>query len=266
MVSKSEIEFGEIKDVLTKACYKAGAYIKSNMGKIKTIEYKSVSNLVTNVDKGSEKIIISIIKNHFPTHSILAEESGKNDMCDSEYRWVIDPVDATTNFAHGFPFFCVSIGLEHNGEIVMGGVYDPIRDELFFAQKNKGAYLNKKRIFVSKRRKIEDSLLATGFSYNPKQRLVNLDFFTSFLKKAQAIRRAGSAALDLCYVACGRFDGFWEIALCPWDTAAGILIIEEANGKVSDFEGNKFSIYGKRIVASNGLIHKSMLDILNSKE
>jgi myo-inositol-1(or 4)-monophosphatase len=174
-------------------------------------------------------------------------------------------LDATTNYSHGFPFFCISIALEKNNEIILGVVYDPIREELFTAQRQKGAFLNNKRIAVSRIRNLSRGLVATGFPYRVKEDRTNLKHFENFIVSSQAVRRAGSAALDLCYVACGRFDGFWEIDLHPWDTAAASLIVEEAKGMVSDFRGKQYSIYSNNILASNGKIHYQMIKVLNRR-
>jgi len=226
------------------------------------IMLKGRVDLVTDADLASEKFIIAAISKKYPDHSILAEEEAERDN-NSDFRWVIDPLDGTTNFAHDFPFYCVSIGLEYKGAIVAGVVYDPERDEMFHAFKGGGARLNRKKIHVSAAVKLEHALLATGFPYDiGSSREDNLIFFRRFAKKARAVRRAGSAALDLCYLACGRFDGFWELKLHPWDTAAAKIIVEEAGGLVTDFEGKKYSIYGKYILATNRKIHNRMKKIL----
>jgi len=249
--------------VAIEAAKEAGKFLKMNLGKVKNIERKREEiNLVTEIDKGSEKKIIEFIKSKFPNHGILAEESGETSKT-SEYKWIIDPLDGTTNYTHSFPVFCVSIALEYKGEVIIGVVYDPNLDELFYAEKGKGAFLNGKKISVSKTDKLIKSMLATGFPYNVKENPDNcVEHFVNFLMEAQAIRRLGSAALDLVYVACGRLDGFWEVDLNPWDVAAGKIIIEEAGGMITDFYGNKYSIYTKGVVASNGLIHQQMLEII----
>ncbi|MBF0493854.1 MAG: inositol monophosphatase [Candidatus Omnitrophica bacterium] len=249
--------------VAVKAAKTAGKYALSRVGKIQTIDTKmGYSDLVTDVDKMSEKIVIGIIKKSFPEHEILAEESGKTLGTD-KYTWVIDPIDGTTNFAHGFPFFCVSVGVMHNEEIILGAVYDPSKKELFTSIKGKGAYLNGKRIKVSLHTSIRKSMIATGFAYHVAGKIRSIKYFMNVIKKCQAIRRAGSAALDLCYVACGRFDGFWEFGLSPWDTAAAYLIVQEAGGIVTNLEGGKYDIYASCIAASNGKIHKKLLSILH---
>ena len=253
----------QYKKVAIMAATKSGSFIKRSVGKIVAISYKGRDNIVTDVDKKAEDIIISTIRSHFPEHSILSEEKGSIDN-HSPYKWIVDPLDGTTNFAHAFPFFCVSIALERSGEVVLGVVYDPLRNELFFAESGKGAYLNNKRIEVSGVKKISAAFLATGFSYGRRRKDKNVANFRRFLLRTMAIRRAGSAALDLAYVACGRFDGFWERDLHPWDNAAGFLIVRESKGKITKFDGSKFSPYDKNILASNGKIHAQMLAIINS--
>ena len=208
-------------------------------------------------------MIIEIIKRHFPDHDILAEESGLNEGRSSAYRWVIDPLDGTTNFTHGFPVFCVSIGLEVEREIVLGVIYDPNFDELFTAEKGKGAFLNGNRLHASSVNELCRSMLVTGFPYNINR---NPDYaierFVQFLLESQAVRRMGSAAIDLAYVAAGRYEGFWEVELHPWDMAAGKLLVEEAGGTITDFNGQPFSIYQKQILASNGKVHQQMEEAL----
>lgn len=244
------------------AAKKSGELIRSRVGKAKTINYKGAIDLVTDVDKASEQLIKDHLLKKFPKHLFLGEESGgKREGC--AYRWIVDPIDGTTNFAHDFPYFSVSIALEINCQPVVGVVYDPVHDELFYATKGGGAFLNKKKIRVSKIKDMKKSLLCTGFAYEIKDaRDSNVEHFVDFLMTAQAIRRMGSAALDLCYVACGRFDGFWEIGLKPWDTAAAILVVTEAGGKLSKFNGKKYSHYDQEILATNGLIHTQMSRIL----
>ena len=253
----------EYKKLAIKAALKSGYFIKRSVGLINTISYKGKDDIVTDVDKKSENIIIRMIHTRFPDHSILSEEKGRID-AGSLYKWVIDPLDGTTNFAHAFPFFCVSIALERSGKVIMGVVYDPMRDELFFAQSGKGAYLNNKRIKVSRAKRLSDAFLATGFSYGRRRKDKNIASFRKFLISTMAIRRAGSAALDLSYVACGRFDGFWEMDLHPWDSAAGHLIVKEAKGAVTKFDGSEYSIYDKNILATNGKIHPLMVNVLKA--
>ncbi len=246
-----------------KAALSAGNMIKSRVGKKQNIRFKGAINIVTDTDIKAEKLIVETLKKAFPQYGILAEERYTKDK--GTDRWIIDPLDGTTNFAHGFPFFGVSIALEKSKEVIAGVVYDPMHQELFTAVKGKGAYLNKKKIRVSKIKKLSQAFLATGFSYDFKgKKDNNIDNFSKFLMASLAVRRAGAAAIDLCYVACGRFDGFWEMDLQPWDTAAASLIIQEAGGKLSQFDGSKFSNYKKNLVASNALIHKQMLEILKA--
>jgi len=206
--------------------------------------------------------VIRSLRQAFPDHSILSEESPEL-LTGSPYKWIIDPIDGTTNFAHAFPFFCVSIGLEHHGRIVAGVVYDPMRDELFTAEAGRGARLNGKRIMVSDVTSLSRSFLATGFSYGITRKDRNIRHFKKLLLSTMAIRRAGSAALDLCYVACGRFDGFWELNLHPWDSAAGMLIVEEAGGKVTRFDGKPYTPYHKDILATNKRIHAALSSSLS---
>ena len=253
----------ELQKVALEAALQAGKILKDNIGKSFSVSYKSDKNLVTDIDKLAENAILGIIKERFPDHSILTEEKGEESRS-SSFKWIIDPLDGTTNYAHGFRIFCVSIGIEKDGEIISGVVYDPANEEIFTANKNGGAYLNNIRISVSSVSSMADSLLATGFPYDIKKNPNNnFDNFRNFALSAQAIRRAGSAALDLCFVACGRFDGFWESGLNPWDVAAGSLIVSEAGGLVSDFRGKDFSVYKKETLASNGKIHLDMAEILS---
>lgn len=251
----------EYKKTAIEAAFKSGSFIKRSSGKVLQISYKGRDDIVTNVDKESEEIIIDILRSRFPDHSVLSEEigeiEGRND-----HRWIIDPLDGTTNFAHAFPFFCVSIALEIAGSVALGVVYDPMRGELFYAESGMGAWLNNKKIKVSEVDKLSGAFLATGFSYGVRRKDKNVVNFRKFLTKAMAIRRAGSAALDLSYVACGRFDGFWEMDLHPWDSAAGYLIVKEAKGKVTRFNGDEYSPYHNNILASNGKIHQQMVRLL----
>ncbi len=247
------------------AAKEAGKFLKYNVGRVRNVEIKQGEerNLVSEIDKGSEEKIISIIKRKYPSHAILAEESGASDST-SDYKWVIDPLDGTTNFLHGLPIFCVTIGIEFKGEIIAGVVYDPNLDELFTAQKGSGAFLNGKRLKVTSASKLIDSLLVTGFPYDIAQNPDNaIGHFVNFVVEGQGIRRLGSAALDLSYVAAGRFDGFWEVNLNPWDMAAGVLFVREAGGKVTDFSGGESTIYKKQVLATNGIIHDAMLNVLS---
>jgi myo-inositol-1(or 4)-monophosphatase len=227
---------------------------------------EGVNNLVTEADHASEKAILSVIQNKFPDHQILAEESGKL-VQDSTYKWIIDPIDGTVNFAQGIPLNCVSIGVEYEGEIILGAVYNPHLNEFFIAEKGKGATLNEKPIRVSDKTETIKSCLVTGFPYT----YINepngpIEVFERFVRKGVPVRRLGSAAIDLCWVACGRLDGFFEQKLEPWDSAAGYLIVEEAGGKVTDFSGEKYSVYQHKILATNGKIHAEMLDVINGRK
>lgn len=242
----------------------AGRILLEKFGRIETITKKGDINLVTEADLASEALIVERIKSHFPRHAILAEEAGNAVVMgeDGGHKWIIDPLDGTTNYAHGYPCFCVTIALEHQGEIVLGVTYDPTRDELFTAEKGRGAALNGKPIRVSGTDELGNALLVTGFPYDIKHREKFARHLTEFLLTSRGVRRDGSAAIDLAYVACGRFDGFWEEGLNPWDVAAGKLLIEEAGGIVSYYDGSKFSVYTPPIVTSNGLIHQQMLNVL----
>ncbi|MBI3806029.1 MAG: inositol monophosphatase [Nitrospirae bacterium] len=249
--------------VATNAARQAGAVLTEYMRTGFRIEHKQIINLVTDADRQAEQRIIDVIHDAFPTHRILAEEGGLTEESPSRYKWVVDPLDGTTNFAHGFPAYCVSIGLECDGRGIIGVVYDPTRDELFTSQIGQGAYLNGAPISVSTTDHLDRGLLVTGFAYNIRETPNNnLNHFARFALKVQGLRRTGTAALDLCYVAAGRFDGFWEVTLNPWDMAAGAVIVREAGGKVTDFKGAPHSIYGRELVASNGSIHQAMLDLL----
>ncbi len=245
-----------------KAARMAGEMLRRNIDSSREIAYKGAVNLVTDFDRRSQEVIFSHLSSCFPDHDFLAEE----DLCEergSMFRWIIDPIDGTTNYAHNFPIFCVSIALEWKSKVVCGVIYDPMRDEMFAAISGKGAVMNGRRIHTSINGDLDKSLLATGFPYDVRESEVNnIDHFANFATRVQAIRRCGSAALDLSYVACGRFDGFWELKLNPWDVAAGVLIVVESGGRVTDFKGKSTSIYGKDLCASNGLIHEQMIHIL----
>src|SRR5690348_10957011 len=226
------------------------------------IEYKGDADLVTAADRASEALIRERIKKSFPSHDVLGEEQGLNDQ-GSDYRWYVDPLDGTTNFAHGYPVFCVSMALEHRAaakpQRIAGVVYDPTRDEIFTAELGKGAQLNGKSISVSKITQLNESLVATGFPSHKRHKNPNIFFYHQITLRTHGVRRAGSAALDLCNVACGRFDGFWEFNLNPWDTAAGVLIVQEAGGQVTRFDGQPFRIDSRETLASNGQVHDALL-------
>jgi len=246
------------------AAVEAGRFLKRNVGKIKQIDRKmgQETNLVTELDRKAEEMIVEKIRKRYHHHDFLGEEFGGHGT-KSEFKWVIDPLDGTTNFTHSLPIFCVSIGLERNGEIILGVVYDPNLVELFTAEKGKGAFLNQRRIHVSPTAKLSESLLVTGFPYDIGSKTDSIIVhFENFLKEAQAVRRLGSAALDLCYVAAGRFDGYWENFLNPWDMAAGVLLVQEAGGKYTDLKGFPSTIYQKPLLATNGVIHEQMVEVL----
>lgn len=260
----SQDELDKFTSIAVKAARAGGAELNKYLERGFQILQKDYAiNLVTEADLKSESVIIRTLQNTFPTHQILSEEKGLYTSQDSPFKWIIDPLDGTTNFAHGFPMYNVSIGLEHKGTCLLGVIYDPTRDELFVGERKKGATLNARPIHVSATPTLGEALLVTGFAYdvhtNPDN---NLKEFCQFTLRARGIRRTGTAALDLCYVACGRFDGFWELKLHPWDTAAGKVIVEEAGGKITNFAGASFSIYGKEIIASNGNIHQEMVSVL----
>jgi len=242
----------------------AGDVLKHYMAREKQVELKGRANLVTVADKEAEALIIGRICERYPKHAILAEESGASGpLLSSEGKWIIDPLDGTTNFAHQYPFFCVSIAFEVEGEVLCGAVYDPWRDEMFSGARGLGSFVNGQRLQVSEVASLRSALIMTGFPYGFREKIrAAMGQFEAFLTESQAVRRGGSAALDLCYTALGRVDGFWEMDLHPWDTAAGCVILEEAGGKVTDFAGEKFSIYGKQILASNRSIHEEMVGVL----
>jgi myo-inositol-1(or 4)-monophosphatase len=250
----------------------AGALVMHYFHQHVKIEYKGDADLVTAADRASETLIRERITQQFPSHDVLGEEQGLNDQ-GSDYRWYVDPLDGTTNFAHGYPVFCVSMALEHqalkhqaseqhsanSGRRIAGVVYDPTRDEMFSAELGKGAQLNGKPIHVSKATQLKECLLATGFPSHKRHKNPNIHFYHQITLRTHGVRRAGSAALDLCNVACGRFDGFWEFNLNPWDTAAGVLLVEEAGGKVTRFDGSPFQIDSSETLGSNGLVHDALM-------
>ncbi len=254
----------EIVENAKRIAWEAGRILRERFGKCNKIDFKGDINLVTDTDRISQEFIRKEIKKIYPDHSLLSEEDLEI-RTQSPFRWIIDPLDGTTNFSHGLPVFAVSIAVEFEGEIFGGVVYNPVMDELFWGEKGKGAYLFQERIRVSETESLSKSLLATGFPYDIREDSNNnLNYFSRFAIRAQAIRRMGAASIDLCYVACGRFDGFWELKLFPWDVAAGTLIVEEAGGKITDFKGLPTNIYSKEIVASNRKIHDEMIEVLNS--
>ena len=250
--------------VAREAALKAGGLLKENLHGTREIAFKGAINLVTEMDRRSERTVVEMLLKAFPDHGVMAEEETRIEN-GSDFTWIIDPLDGTTNYAHGYPCFSVSIALEARGEVIAGVVYDPMRAELFSAGKGAGAYLNGNRICVSKTGDLIHSLLSTGFPYDRSMsKDNNLNYFIALLMASQEVRRDGSAALDLCAVAAGRFDGFWELKLNAWDVAAGTLIVQEAGGRISDLSGERSSIYDKEILASNGRIHDQMVEILRS--
>ena len=252
-----------LKQTAIKAARLAGAILLDYARGGFRVEHKDTVNLVTDADRQAEQAVVDLLTQTYPAHQILAEERGFQRQTDSLYKWVIDPLDGTTNFAHGFPAYCVSIGLEYRGRPLLGVVFDPTRGELFVGEVGGGAFLNGTPLQVSQTPSLNGALLVTGFAYDIREsEQNNLNHFARFALRAQGIRRTGTAALDLCYVAAGRFDGFWELKLHPWDTAAGALIVVEAGGRVTDFTGGPFSIYGQEILASNGRVHDDMVKVL----
>jgi len=239
------------------------------LGRVHTdleVSHKGTVNLVTDVDLAAENLIVDRLQGHFPDHSILAEERH-SQIRDGDTKWIIDPLDGTTNYAHGYPVFSVTIGLEGAGIIEWGAVFDPVRDELYAARRGAGASCNQAALHVSKVPSLDSSLLATGFPYDIRSsKLNNLDNFCAFALRSHGIRRSGSAALDLCHVAAGRLDGFWELKLNPWDCAAGYLMVREAGGRVTNFRGDPGSIYEREVIASNGLIHDEMINLLTNAD
>ena len=259
------LDLDHIKNVAVKAAYSGAGAAKTHFGRLNGVRKKGAVDLVTEADVASEKAIVGVIREQYPAHALLAEESGCT-AGDDDCQWIVDPLDGTTNFAHGLGVFSVSIAFARKGRVVVGVVLNPMAGELFSAVKEKGAALNGVSIRVSDSRQVEESLLATGFPYNLRQRFDPIaNRFLNCLRRARGIRRLGSAALDLCYLACGRFDGFWEQHLHPWDTAAGALIAAEAGAVVTDFCNAPYEIDKKEILATNGGIHQEMLGLLSLK-
>jgi myo-inositol-1(or 4)-monophosphatase len=244
----------------------AGALLREFYRKGVSAEYKGDVDIVTEADRASEKLIGARLKQAFPEHGIYGEEGTRSDL-DAEFRWYVDPLDGTTNFAHGFPAFCVVLGCERrkaglaadeDGEMVAGVMYDPLRDEMFSAAKGEGATLNGEPIHVSRAKLLQESLIATGFPSHKRHKSPNVHFYQEFTLRSHGVRRAGSAALDLAYIACGRLDGYWEFQLNPWDTSAGYLLVEEAGGTITHFDGSKFTLDSREVLATNGLIAEEM--------
>lgn len=250
-------------DIAVEIAYEAGEIVREGFGKTHEVDFKGNVNPVTETDRNSEAHIVQRLRQAFPAHHILAEEEGGDALDTPGAIWIIDPVDGTNNFAHGFPHIGISIALLVDGAPYVGVIYDPLRDELFTAEQDAGATLNETPIHVSPINRLADAFLATGFPYD--RRVAednNVERFDNFLRRSLGVRRPGAAVLDLAYVACGRFDGFWELGLSPWDVAAGILIIQEAGGRCTDFAGASLPLQGKRIVASNAHIHEAMLQVI----
>ncbi len=238
----------------------AGALLAELSTQPLDIGYKRRADLVTVADRRSEALIVGRLRERFSDHAIVAEE-GANHRSSSDYCWYVDPLDGTTNYAHGFPMYCVTLGLAYRGEVVAGVVYDPTRDDTYTAERGAGAYLNNQRLNVSRTESLGESLLGTGFPPFATNHDLNVQFYFRFTELSHGIRRAGSAALDLCSVAAGRFEGFWELKLNPWDKAAGTLLVTEAGGRVTDVHGGAFNLLGDDVFASNGLVHDQMLEV-----
>lgn len=257
----------EIATRAAEIALEAGALIRGYFEHGVATEYKGDVDLVTEADRASEKLITERLTAAFPEHGIYGEE-GARQRIDSGYRWYVDPLDGTTNFAHGFPVFCVSLGLEHrpaglgaeeDGELIAGVIFDPMRDELFAAEKGAGAWLNGRRVHVSATKHLAEALLATGFPSRKRHMSPNIHFYQELTLRSHGVRRAGSAALDLAYTACGRMDGFWEFYLNPWDTAAGALLVEESGGRITRFDGTPFRLNSSEVLATNGLLHQELI-------
>ncbi len=264
MSSRQEGIDGRVKQVGLEAAAAAGDVLARMFGGPLDIRHKGEVDLVTEADRAAEEAAVRVIRRSFPGHGILAEE-GDYGTGDPGCRWILDPLDGTTNFAHGFPWFAVSLAYEEEGEVRFGVVLHPLFKELFRAERGGGAFLNDRPLRVSATSRLDQALLATGFPYDRKESAANnYDNFVNFQQAAQACRRPGVASLDLACIAAGRFDGYWEMKLKPWDVAAGTLLVEEAGGVLSDFAGNRFDIHGRECLASNGLVHRQMLDILRS--
>jgi myo-inositol-1(or 4)-monophosphatase len=260
----SPTEYHSLTCIAIQAARRGGAILLDYAKKgFEIYKKEQAINLVTEADIRSEEAVIQTIQRTFPQHQILSEEQGLQDIPTHPIKWIIDPLDGTTNFAHGFPMYNVSIGVEYEGTCVLGVVYDPTRDELFLGQQGKGATLNGTPISVSATPQLNEALLVTGFAYDVHTATDNnLKEFCAFTVRARGMRRTGTAAIDLCYIASGRFDGFWELQLKPWDTAAGKVILEEAGGKVTNYTGAPYSIYGDTLIATNGHIHQEMIGVL----
>lgn len=248
------------RSVAIESALEAGRILRDYFGTLDSVDFKGEIDIVTDADRSAERAVLDRLRHAFPEFGVLAEESGASEPAvGSNSRWIIDPLDGTTNFANGYPHFCVSIGLEVDSELRLGVVYQPMLDELFIAERGQGAWLNGERLAVSRTEILLSSVLATGFHYDPAKRGENLPIFAHFTHQTRAVRRDGSATLDLCYVAAGRFDGFWETGIRAWDAAAGTLLISEAGGTMTDYAGNQYRIDTPECVATNGLIHSQVL-------
>jgi len=249
-------------EIAAEIAREAGALLSKLFERHLAFELKGEHDLVTAADRASEQLIVERLRAHFPTHSIVAEE-GSGHSGSADYCWYVDPLDGTTNFAHGFPMYNVTLALQHAGQLIAGVIFDPERKEMFFTERGSGAYLNNRRIHVSKTARVEDALVATGFPSKKRHQDINVHFYYQLAMITHGVRRAGAAALDLAYVASGRLDGFWEFGLNPWDMAAGVLLIEEAGGKCSDMKGDAVNLRGPHLLADNGLIHPGMLQVFS---
>jgi myo-inositol-1(or 4)-monophosphatase len=257
-----ELDLALARQVSVRAARSAGDLLRRRVDSIREVRHKSAVDIVTDVDVLSEQEVCATLLAAFPTHSILGEEGGARPGSDPRFRWIVDPLDGTTNYAHGFPFFCVSIGLEVEGRLTLGVAYDPSLDELFVAEAGRGATVNDRPIQVSSTTDLAQALLATGFPYERTEFSRAMNSFEVLSLKSQAVRRAGSAVLDLCYVACGRLDGYWEHRVQPWDMAAGALIVIEASGSVTAIDGSPFSVEGGQVLATNSHLHPALTSVL----
>ncbi len=251
-----------LRQTAVRAAKEAGALLNKRLGDVGNIDYKGAFNIVTDVDRASERCIVEILRCEYPAWGVLAEEGGQAGPR-STCRWLIDPIDGTTNYAHAYPFFSISIAAEDNGKVVLGVVYNPVSQELFWAEPGQGAWLGETRIAVSRAGALKESLLATGFPPGARSTPSNnLAEFAYLTQRCHGVRRDGSAALDLCFIACGRLDGFWEQSLAPWDLAAGTLVVSEAGGRISNLNGGQFDIDSGDVLATNGIIHQETLEML----
>lgn len=266
MTTPSPDQLQAFLDIATEAAFSAGAVLKHYLGQLDDIQEKGrPGDLVTVADKEAEQVVLGVLRRHFPEHSVLAEESGRIEAKDTDYLWAIDPLDGTTNYTHQYPFFAVSIGLLVHGVPSLGVIYDPFHEDIFQAAKGLGAYRNRRPIQVSTTQTLSQSLLVTGFAYDRRETSDNnYAEFCHLTHKTQGVRRGGAASLDLAYVACGRLDGYWERGLSPWDLAAGVVLVEEAGGRVTAYDNSPFQLETGRIVATNGLIHQELSNTLEN--